>query len=55
MPANAARRRPARLARRRGLDEPLPDYAQRAAARLAPWRRAEVDRVVAEELLPRLN
>jgi Glycosyl transferases group 1 len=40
---------------RDALDEPLPDYAQRAAAALAPWRRTEVDRVVAEELLPRLR
>jgi glycosyltransferase involved in cell wall biosynthesis len=40
---------------RDALDEPLPDYAQRAAAALAPWRRAEVDRVVAEELLPGLR
>jgi glycosyltransferase involved in cell wall biosynthesis len=40
---------------RTALDEPLPDYAQRAAAALAPWRPEVVDRVVAEELLPRLN
>jgi hypothetical protein len=36
------------------LDDPVPDYAERAAELLAPWRPEEVDRVVAEELLPRL-
>jgi glycosyltransferase involved in cell wall biosynthesis len=39
---------------RTALDDPLPDYAERAAALLAPWRPEEVDRVVVEELLPRL-
>jgi len=39
---------------RTGLDDPAPDYAQRAWALLAPFTRAAVDRVVAEELLPRL-
>lgn len=36
------------------LDEPAGEYAERAAEALAPWRRAAVDRVVAEELVPRL-
>jgi glycosyltransferase involved in cell wall biosynthesis len=36
------------------LDEPLPDYAALALAALEPFRRASVDRVVAEQLLPRL-
>jgi Glycosyl transferases group 1 len=36
------------------LDEPLPDYAARALQALAPLSRASVDRVVAEQLLPRL-
>jgi hypothetical protein len=39
---------------RAALDEPLPDYAQRARAALAPFARAAVDRIVAEKLLPRL-
>jgi glycosyltransferase involved in cell wall biosynthesis len=39
---------------RTALDDPLPDYAERAAELLAPWRPEEVDRVVVEELLPRL-
>jgi glycosyltransferase involved in cell wall biosynthesis len=39
---------------RHALDDPSPDYAARAAEALAPFRRAAVDRVVAEELLPRL-
>lgn len=39
---------------RTALDDPAPGYAERAAGALAPWRRAEVDRVVAGELLPRL-
>jgi glycosyltransferase involved in cell wall biosynthesis len=39
---------------RTALDDPLPDYAERAAELLAPWRPEEVDRVVHEELLPRL-
>lgn len=41
---------PIRLA----LDDPVPDYASRAAALLAPWQPEGVDRVVASELLPRL-
>ena len=36
------------------VDAPLEGYAARAAQALAPWRRAEVDRVVRDELLPRL-
>lgn len=36
------------------LDHPLPDYAGRALEALAPWRMAEADRIVAEQLLPRL-
>ncbi|MDA0167322.1 glycosyltransferase [Solirubrobacter ginsenosidimutans] len=43
-----------RLAIRAALDAPKPDYATRAATALAPFTRAAVDRVVAEQLLPRL-
>lgn len=43
------------LAIRTALDDPVPDYAERAAALLAPWRPEAVDRVVAERLLPRLR
>ena len=43
------------LAIRVALDDPSPGYADRAAALLAPWRPDEVDRVVADELLPRLT
>jgi hypothetical protein len=39
---------------RTALDHPSPDYAARARELLAPWRPEEVDRVVREELLPRL-
>ena len=39
---------------RTALDDPAPGYAERAAAGLAPWRPAAVDRIVAERLLPRL-
>jgi hypothetical protein len=39
---------------RTALDHPSPDYAQRALELLTPWRPEEVDRVVREELLPRL-
>jgi glycosyltransferase involved in cell wall biosynthesis len=39
---------------RAALDDPAPGYAERALARLAPFRRAGVDRTVAGELLPRL-
>jgi Glycosyl transferases group 1 len=41
-------------ATRAALDDPVPDYAQRAREALAPFRREAVDRTVAEELLPRL-
>jgi len=40
---------------RSALDAPAPDYAQRAAAALAPFSRDAVDAVVREELLPRLR
>jgi hypothetical protein len=39
---------------RAALDDPSVDYAARATQALAPYRRAAVDRVVAERLLPRL-
>ena len=39
---------------RAALDDPAAGYAERAAELLAPWRPEAVDRVVAEELLPRL-
>jgi glycosyltransferase involved in cell wall biosynthesis len=39
---------------RTALDDPLPDYAARAAQLLAPWRHDAVDEVVREALLPRL-
>ncbi|HTD57686.1 MAG TPA: glycosyltransferase [Solirubrobacteraceae bacterium] len=39
---------------RSALDEPTTGYAERALSALAPLRRAEVDRMVAEKLLPRL-
>ncbi len=39
---------------RTALDDPSPDYAERALAALAPFRRAAVDRIVSDELLPRL-
>jgi glycosyltransferase involved in cell wall biosynthesis len=39
---------------RAALDDPLPDYSERARAALAPFTRAAVDRTVAERLLPRL-
>lgn len=42
------------LAIRTALEDPRDDYAERAAAALAPWSPAEVDRVVAERLLPLL-
>jgi glycosyltransferase involved in cell wall biosynthesis len=40
---------------RLALDDPAPGYAERALEALAPWRPEAVDRVVAEELLPRLQ
>ena len=39
---------------RAALDEPAPGYAERAAEALRPYAHAEVDRVVADVLLPRL-
>jgi hypothetical protein len=39
---------------RTALDDLAPDYAERAAAAIAPYRRGAADRAVAEELLPRL-
>jgi glycosyltransferase involved in cell wall biosynthesis len=39
---------------RAALDDPLNDYAARAATALTPFRREAVDRVVAEDLLARL-
>jgi glycosyltransferase involved in cell wall biosynthesis len=39
---------------RAALDAPAPDHAGRALEALAPFRRAAVDRTVAEDLLPRL-
>jgi hypothetical protein len=39
---------------RTALDDPAPDYAARARAALAPFNRDAVDRLVAQELLPRL-
>jgi glycosyltransferase involved in cell wall biosynthesis len=36
------------------LDEPPADYGERAGAALTPFSRAAVDRLVAEQLLPRL-
>jgi len=41
-------------AQRAALDAPAPDYAARAASAMAPYSRAAVDRIVADELLPRL-
>jgi hypothetical protein len=42
------------VALRTALDDPTPNYAERAVSMLAPFGRAEADRRVAEELLPRL-
>jgi hypothetical protein len=39
---------------RAALDDPAEDYADRALAAIAPFRRAAVDTIVARELLPRL-
>lgn len=39
---------------RAALDEPAPDYAARAAPALERFRSAELDRIVAQDLLPRL-
>ena len=40
---------------RAALDDPAPGYAERALDALAPWRPETVDRVIAEQLLPRLQ
>jgi glycosyltransferase involved in cell wall biosynthesis len=40
---------------RLALDDRAPGYAERALDALAPWRPEAVDRVVAEQLLPRLQ
>jgi hypothetical protein len=42
------------LALRSALDAPAPDYHARAQRVLEPFRRAAVDRIVAEAVLPRL-
>jgi glycosyltransferase involved in cell wall biosynthesis len=42
------------MALRAALDDPAPGYAEHALRALAPFRRAAVDRLVVEELLPRL-
>ncbi|HMH47600.1 MAG TPA: glycosyltransferase [Solirubrobacteraceae bacterium] len=39
---------------RTALEDPLPGYAERARHALEPFRRESVDRLVAEQLLPRL-
>jgi Glycosyl transferases group 1 len=39
---------------RAALDAPSPGYAQRALAAIAPYRRAEVDATVRDQLLPAL-
>jgi glycosyltransferase involved in cell wall biosynthesis len=39
---------------RAALDDPAPDYAERALHAIAPYRRAAVDATVRDELLPRL-
>lgn len=40
---------------RAALDRPLADYAPRAQQALLPWRRQEVDRVIASQVLPGLR
>jgi hypothetical protein len=42
------------VAMRTALDDPTPRYSELALRALHPFRRAEADRLVAEELLPRL-
>lgn len=39
---------------RTAIDDPLPSYGERAAELIAPFRRAAVDRTIAERVLPRL-
>ena len=51
----ARRRRPRRRDPRARSTTPRPGYAERALEALAPWRPEAVDRVVAEQLLPRLQ
>ena len=36
------------------LDDPTPDYAERAAELLAPFSREAVDAAISERVLPRL-
>jgi hypothetical protein len=42
------------LGLRSALSDPLPDYSERAREALRPFSRQAIDRLVAEELLPRL-
>ena len=42
------------VALRTALDDPVPDYAARAAEMVAPFATDAIDRLVADELLPRL-
>jgi len=42
------------VAVRAALDDPLPDYAERAADALGPWRPEAVDALVKDRLLPLL-
>jgi hypothetical protein len=55
-PGGAAPRDGGRLAAalRTALDDPAPGYAEHAHTLLAPWRPEAVDRLVADQLLPRL-
>jgi hypothetical protein len=39
---------------RAALDDPAPDYAERAKSALVPYRRGSVDALVLQELVPRL-
>jgi hypothetical protein len=39
---------------RAAIDDPVPEYAERAAELIAPFRRAAVDRTIARDVLPRL-
>jgi hypothetical protein len=39
---------------RTALDEPIPDYAERALAALSPFRRTMADRLVADQMLSHL-
>ncbi len=39
---------------RAAIDDPAPGYADRAATLLEPFRRASVDRTIAQDVLPRL-